>query len=204
MLRITPLLFAAALLAQPAQAAVTYTWKDVDPATSMPAGLNLELVFSDAAVKKGSLVLDFVNYFDGGEEGLFQQNSLLSLRYWYEPVAGGPRLNYLDYNNKALPQYYRDHIELNVTFLPDGYLGGSIFAIDDNSEIHIGSEGTLFTVIRAHSNEPVGCAYDADPCSGSTGLLEVSRQAEVPEPSSMALAGLGLLAAWFARRRKAR
>lgn len=203
MLRIIPLLFAAALLAQPAQAAVTYTWKDVTPASSMPAGLNLELVFSDAAVKQGSLSLDFINYAHDGEEGLFQQDSLLSLRYWYEPIAGGPQLNYLSYDNQALPQYYRDHIEIDVTFLPGGFLGGSIFAIDDNSEFRIRSEGSLFTVIRAHSNEPYGCEYEAEPCSGSTGLLVAASQAEVPEPSSIALAGLGLLAAWLARRRKA-
>lgn len=202
MLRITPLLFAAALLAQPAQAAVTYTWKDVDAASSMPAGLNLELVFSDAAVEKGHLALDFVNMLDNGEDGLFQQDSLLSLRYWYEPVAGGPQYNYLSYGNKALPQYYRDHIEIDVTFLPGGLLSGSIFAIDDNSDFRIESVGSLFTVIRAHSDEPVGCAADRDPCSGSTGMLVTSAQGEVPEPSSMALAGLGLFAAWGARRRK--
>lgn len=204
MLRIIPVLFAAAVLAQPAQAAVTYTWKDVAPASSMPAGLNLELVFSDAAVNKGSLSLNFVNLIQNGQAGLHQQDSLLSLRYWYEPVAGGPQLNYLSYGYKALPQYYRDHIDINVTFLPGGFLGGSIFAIDDNSEFRMDSDGSLFTMRRAHSDEPVGCAGYQAPCSGSTGLLVASVQNEVPEPSSVALAGLGLLAAWFARRRKAR
>ncbi|HAK90917.1 MAG TPA: PEP-CTERM sorting domain-containing protein, partial [Massilia timonae] len=43
MLRITPLLFAAALLAQPAQAAVTYSWQQVEASESMPPGLNFEL-----------------------------------------------------------------------------------------------------------------------------------------------------------------
>ncbi len=204
MLRITPLLFAAVLVAQPAQAAVTYSWQQVASSDSMPPGLNLELVFSDAAVAKGSLELDFMNLCDLGEPCLDQQDSLLSLRYWYEePFSGDYRHNYIDYGYRQLPQKYYDKIRLNVSFLPGGLLSGDIFATDGHSHFEMESSGTLFTVLNAHSDEPFGCAYDRPACTGSTGLLASEpNRGEVPEPSSVMLAGLGLGAAWLARRRK--
>jgi len=204
MLRFTPLLFAAALLAQPAQAAVTYSWQQVAVSDSMPPGLNLELVFSDAAVAAGSLELDFKNLCDLGEPCLDPQDSLLSLRYWYEePFSGDYRHNYIDYAIGQLPQQYYDQIRLNVTFLPGGLLGGTIFATDGNSHFDMASAGSLFTVLNAHSDEPFGCAFDRPACSGSTGLLtSAPNQGEVPEPSSVMLAGLGLGAVWLASRRR--
>lgn len=204
MLRITPLLFAAALLAQPAQAAVTYSWQQVEAGDSMPPGLNLELVFSDAAVAQGSLYLDFTNMCDLAGPCLNPQDSLLSLRYWYEePFSGDYRHNYIDYGYRQLPQHYYDKIKLDVTFLPGGLLSGDIFATDGNSHFTLGSSGSLFTVLNAHSDEPFGCAYERPACSGSTGLLVGEPlEGEVPEPSSVLLAGLGLAAAWLTSRRR--
>ena len=204
MARITPLLFAAALLAQPAQAAVTYSWYEVSTSASSPPGLNMELVFSDAAVAQGSLELDFVNMCDLGEPCLDQQDSLLSLRYWYDdPWAEEGRANYIDYGYRKLPEHYFDQIRLKLSFLPGGLLDGYLYANDGNSHVEIASLGGLFTVVDAHSDEPFGCAYQYDPCSGSTGYLSsVPIEGEVPEPSSVLLAGLGLAAIGFMRRRR--
>lgn len=206
MSRITPLLFAAALLAQPAQAAVTYSWHEVSTSASSPPGLNMELVFSSDAVAQGSLELDFVNMCDLGEPCLDNQDSLLSLRYWYDdPWAENGRANFIDYGYRKLPEHYFDQIRLKVSFQPGGLLNGYIYANDGNSHVEIESQGRLFKVLDAHSDEPFGCAYQYDPCSGSTGYLtSVPIEGEVPEPSSVLLAGLGLAAIGFARRRPAR
>lgn len=205
MLRITPLLFAAALLAQPAHAAVTYSWHQVDASSSMPTGLNLELVFSDQAVAQGALALDFTNLCDLGEPCLDPQDSLLSLRYWYDaPDSGGAlKYNLIDFGYRDLPDYYFDHISLDIAFLAGGLLGGSIFATDGNSDFLMQSDGALFSVIAAHSDEWDGCGYAFPDCAGGTGFLRAEAAVgEVPEPSGVALTGLGLAAAWFARRRK--
>lgn len=201
MLRFTPLLFVAALLAQPAQAAVTYTWQQVEASSSMPAGLNLELVFSDQAVRDGRVALDFTNLIEYGEDGLDPQSSLLSLRYWFEePFSGEYKHNYIDYAVGQLPRYDRDHIDIDVSFLPGGLLTGRIFATDGNAHFRMDSVGSLFTMRDARSDEPYGCAYDAEPCYGSTGLLVDAARAEVPEPATPMLAMLGLAAAWLGRR----
>lgn len=199
MLRITPLLFAAALLAQPAQAGVKYTWQQVEASSSMPANLNLELVLSNKAIKQGSLDLDIRNECEFGT-CQFTQNDLLSLRYWYgSPDGSGGAVNLIDYGYRTEHYGFFDHIRLDLTFQPDGLLSGSISANNGESDFYMRSNGSLFAMISANSDQGGGCGFQYPDCSGSTGLL-----VEVPEPSSAALAGLGLFAAWFARRRKGR
>ena len=199
MLRISPLLFAAALLAQPAQAAVTYTWQQVEASSSMPANLNLELRFSDNAVKAGRLILDIDNQCHFGGSCEVQQNSLISLRYWYGSPGTYGGDNMIDYRYSRKPYGFYDRIVLDLSFLPGGLLSGSLFASNGSSDFELSSIGPLFSVDRADSDEEGGCGFLYPDCAGSTGLL-----VEVPEPSSAALAGLGRFAAWFARRRKGR
>ena len=199
MLRFTPLLFAAALLAQPAQAGVKYTWQQVETSSSMPGKLNLELVFSEKAVELGGLSLNFNNNCQFGGACLSKQDSLLSLRYSYDGV------NTIDYHHESKPKNVFDHIVLAMTFQPDGLLSGSLFAVTGESHFHMASTGSLFRMIEANSDQPWGCGVPNRQCSGATGLLRAELpQGEVPEPSSAALAGLGLLAAWFGLGRKGR
>lgn len=199
MLRIIPLLFAAALLSQPAEAGVMYTWQQVKASETMPANLNLELVFSNAAVKQGSLNLNIGNECQFGS-CQFTQDSLLSLRYWYgasDPAGGA---NLIDYGYRTQVSGMFQGIQLKLDFLPEGVLSGSIRANNGESDFFMESAGSLFTMVRANSDQQWGCGRQNPTCSGSTGLLAV----EVPEPSSAALAALGLAAAWFGRRRKSK
>jgi len=203
MLRITSVLFAAALLAQPlaqtAQASVLYTWHQSAASENMAGPMHLEMVFSDAAVKAGNLTLDFeanCNF----DQCTYPQDSLLSLKFWLNQDNGDGtfnKLNHIDFDHRREPQYGSDSIQLDVNFLPNGLLSGSILANDANSHFIMQSIGTVFQMLDTRSD--VGPCGEMDvTCYGELGEL----RAEVPEPSSAAIAGLGLLAAWFGRRRR--
>jgi hypothetical protein len=205
MTRISPIaLLLAAALALPAQAAVTYSWQQVSASTSMPTGLNLELAFSEEAVAAGTLSLNIRNECDIGPPCIDPQSSLLSLRYWFDDPYVSGQHNLIDYGYRTPPRNYYDRIVMDLTFLSGGLLGGSIFASDGNSDFRMVSQGALFSVIDANSDEPLGCGVLYPQCSGASGMLMAAAQeaVEVPEPATGAIVGLGLVAAWFARRRQ--
>lgn len=205
MTRIAPIVaFLAATLALPVQAAVTYSWQQVSASSAMPTGLNLELAFSEQAVAAGALSLNIRNECDIGPPCLDPQSSLLSLRYWFDHPTVSGQHNLIDYGYLTPPRNYYDRIVMDLTFLPGGLLGGSIFASDGNSDFRMASQGALFSVIDANSDEPFGCGLQYQNCSGATGMLvAAAREAvAVPEPATGAIVGLGLVAAWCARRRR--
>lgn len=205
MTRIAPIVaFLAATLALPVQAAVTYSWQQVSASSAMPTGLNLELAFSEEAVAAGTLYLNIRNECDIGPPCLDPQSSLLSLRYWFDHPTVSGQHNLIDYDYLTPPRNYYDRIVMDLTFLPGGLLGGSIFASDGNSDFRMSSQGALFYVIDANSDEPFGCGLQYPNCSGATGMLVApAREAvAVPEPATGAIVGLGLVAAWCARRRR--
>lgn len=204
MLRITSsVLFATALLAQPltqtAQAAVLYTWHQTAASENMAGPMNLEMVFSDAAVKAGKLSLDF-------ETSCYlykcnhPQNSLLSLKFWLDADDGDGTtypLNYIDFHHRKQPNHGPNFFKIDLDFLPNGKLSGFILANDTNSHFIMQSTGTLFEMLDTRSDAGP-CGQLEDGCYGELGEL----RAQIPEPSSAAIAGLGLLAAWFGRRRR--
>jgi len=204
MVRFTPLAVLLVMaLAQPAHAAVTYSWQQVSASSSMPTGLNLELAFSDEAVAAGQLRLDIRNECDIGPPCLDPQSSLLSLRYWFDDPYVSGQHNLIAYDYRTEPRNYYDRIIIDLTFLAGGSLGGNIFASDGNSDFRMASQGALFSVIDANSDEPFGCGYRYPNCAGATGMLLASDEvAAVPEPGTQAIVGLGLIAAWCARRRR--
>jgi hypothetical protein len=207
MRRFAPIAFLlAATLALPAQAAVTYSWQQVSASSSMPTGLNLELAFSEEAVAAGALSLNIRNECDIGPPCIDPQSSLLSLRYWFDHPTISGQHNLIDYGYRTPPRNDYDRIVMDLTFLAGGLLGGSIFASDGNSDFRMVSQGVLFSMVAAHSDEPFGCGLQYPDCSGASGTLVAAAQeaTEVPEPATGAIVGLGLglIAAWYTRRRQ--
>jgi hypothetical protein len=206
MLRTLSCLLALALASQSANAEVIYTWRQSHAAPNMPAGLNLELVFSDAAVARGDLFLEVHNRCYETDPCIDPQDSLLSLRYWYDGVwpNGSPaEWNLIHYEYRSFPRYWSDYVYMDVRFLPGGLLDGTILANDSNSDFLMQSSGGLFTVQWAHSDDFFGCGEVYPDCHGSQGVLLDTRAGQpVSEPALPLLAGIGALAAWFARRRR--
>jgi hypothetical protein len=201
-------LAATALFTHAASADVVYTWQQVDHSASMPDGLHLELAFTDAAVARGELALNVENQCMNGvcEE---QQDSLLSLRYWYAGADGAQQWNLIDYRYRDEMQAGLQRLSMTLQFLADGSLSGTIMANDGYSDFTMQSEGAVFSMLWAHSDQPDGCGFAYASCEGERGELRSSTPAlaqpqgqPLPEPGSLAMLAAGGLAGWFARRRR--
>jgi hypothetical protein len=214
MLRKTLILAAAALFTHAASADVLYTWQQMNHSDSTPDGLRLELVFSDAAVASGSFNLNLVNMCWQGMCDQ-QQDGLMALRYWYAGADGSQQWNYIDYRYLDETSWGFDRLSLSLSFLQGGQLSGSIFATDGVSDFSMQSDGAVFTLLSAHSDEPYGCGFAYPSCGGEQGLLQASVQsaamahaqaatAQVPEPAGLASLAIGALAGWAARRRRSK
>lgn len=208
MLRRLSSLLVAAVLSQPVCAEVIYTWKESHASPDMPPGLRLELVFSDSAVARGSLALEVHNRCYETEPCIDPQDSLLSLRYWYDgvwPDGSAAQWNLIHYDYRSHPRYYSDYLFLDIRFLPGGLLGGTIRANDSNSDFLMESQDSLFTVMSARSDEYFGCGGVSPDCHGARGMLVDTRAPlPIPEPPLTALGVIGILGAWLARRRGSR
>jgi hypothetical protein len=203
-------LAATALLTQAASANVVYTWQQVEHADSMPEGLHLELTFTDAAVAAKALTLNVENrcmYGDCSE----QQDSLVSLRYWYAGADGTQEWNLIDYRYQDEMQFGLQRLSMALQFEPDGYLSGRIMANDGWSDFTMESDGTVFSMLWAHSDQPAACGDWRLSCAGERGQLRSSLPGmahpldqALPEPGSLAMLAAGGLAGWFARRRRSK
>jgi hypothetical protein len=193
-------ILACTFAAQAAQADVLYSWHETRASPTMVSDMRLELVFSDAAVAAGRLVLD-INNPCRDARCIDPQASLLSLRYWVED--GGRSRNIIDYRAGAAPKMFGDMIRMSLNFLPDGFLGGEIRANNGESDFHLASVGRDFTVMAARSDQGP-CGMAAPVCYGSQGRLRQAAIGEVPEPASWLVLGAGVLAAGAARRLRRR
>jgi hypothetical protein len=203
-------LAATALLTQAASADILYTWQQVAHSPSVPDGLKLELLFTDAAVARGSLDLDIENkcIFGICEQ---QQDSLLALRYAFTGADGSKNWNTIDYRigDETRPGLQR--ISLALQFLPGGLLDGRIMANNGESDFTLAGDGAgIFTLVAAHSDQPYGCGFAYPSCAGESGRLAGNTLPDqpddkpLPEPASLATLAIGALAAMASRRRRAR
>jgi hypothetical protein len=207
MLRKTLILAAAALFTQVASADVMYSWQQTAHSPSTPDGLHLELVFSDAAVANGSFDLDMMNLCTLAGACDQQQDGLLALRYWYAGPDGAAQWNRIDYRIGDETRDGYQMFSMALSFLPGGQLSGAIAANDGFSDFTMQSDGTLFTLMSAHSDQEGGCGFAYPSCGGEQGLMLASATTSaaqgqaVPEPAGLATLAIGALAGWFARRR---
>jgi len=169
------------------QANVIYEWQGNNDAT--PYNIALRMEFSDAAVAKGSMQLD-------SRYGFTPEAGLVSFRYEFlgqwKPVVFDPVAN---------PFLNGEYLQMDIGFRDDATLSGSFKAASRDSHIFMASAGNLFTVTGANSDYGMagaGCSPFAN-CAGGTGVFKAASPsvspaaAEVPEPGSLALVGLGVL-----------
>ncbi len=202
-MKIASVLAAAACLLIPlaSHAGVIYEWRPANDGTPRDIGLRLE--FSQQAVDSGAFSF-FVP--DGDFAASYPDSGLLSLLYTF-PGPGG-NMSY-----KPPTEKFRDglgYLDMDIRFEAGGYLSGRIYANNADSHIDLLSDGRLFTVVHADSDNSMpgaGCGWDA--CGGATGYLRDVRMLDdaidLPEPHAaalLALGALGAMGALRARRRK--
>ena len=184
------------LLPLSSQAGVIYKWRALNNET--PRGITLELEFDANTVASG----EFSMTLAAGTEEPLAKHGLLGLRYAF-PGTNNP-LYYSAAEDSF--RYGLGELDIQITFEKGGYLSGYIYANDAQHHIGMNSMGRKFTIFDANSDEgmPLAeCGWQSDiPCAGATGHI---RRSDVPEPGSIGLLGIGLLAAGaFGRRKNAR
>lgn len=193
-MRFTSLVLASflSLASVASQAGVLYEWRPLNG--ELPRDVTLRMEFTEAAVASG--VLDF-QVPEGDWVESYPDAGLISI---YFSTPGNAPISYRPAAGKF--RYGLGILDLNLSFDRKGFLSGYIYANDAHSNFEMVSQGGLFTILDARSDdgmEGAGCGSDWKMCRGATGQLQ---RVDVPEPGSAALIGIGLMAAFGIRRRK--
>lgn len=187
------------LLPLSSQAGVTYEWQALNE--ELPWGITLELEFDHRTVAAGEFSFAF---WDPEIDSKVPTRGLLALRYTF-PGMGEDML--YDARTGGFSSGI-EYLDMRLRFGADGFLTGALYLNDGRHHIDLASEGNLFTVIDADSDEQMleaGCNWDMEFCGGASGRIRKVREtADIPEPGTLALFGAGLLAALRLRRRAAR
>ena len=167
-------------------AGVIYEWRSMNK--GLPHDFALTLEFDHGTVRSGFIDLQLT---PATTEQVFSHSGLLSLKY----SAANALIEFFPRSVPMLPDAGTLFMKLN--FLPGRFLTGSIWAGTMDYSVEIKSQGHVFTVLHANSDEGMpGCPREPIQCSGATGLVR-----QVPEPAPLALLAVGLAAAVVARPR---
>ena len=172
-----------------------FVWSNVgNEPSNLPTDFYLRIQFTDATMDTGDRVsfnarnCDMCVYSDSPIEFIEMGQGGSGRRVWFRP--------------STVPMRYSDALNINLTLSAGGYLNGSIFGGNFQSDFSLSSADNVFRISGANSDAPGsgGCNSNlSGTCFGATGVI---RDADVPEPASLALLVLGLcLIGGRARRR---
>jgi hypothetical protein len=176
------------------QASVIYEWRPLNDET--PLNVTIRMEFTEEAVNSGSFKWNLHGGNGLGPQS-YPDSGLLSL---YFNTKGNSAISF---KPRLEPLYRIDWgwLDLDLTFEKGGFLTGTIYVNNTNSHFDMESQGRMFTIIDADSDDGMygaGCPISWEPCAGATGHL---RRSDIPEPGSIALLSLGLAISAGIRRR---
>lgn len=200
------------LLPFTSNAGVIYEWQALNDQT--PQGITLQLEFDESTVNSGAFSFNLQDL----EMGERPTGGLLSLRYAFAPINGDGLMTYTHTDGfDGDPYGLYGLLEMDLRFEAGGFLSGFIYANDTEQHIGMASDGNIFTVFSADSEGGMqSCGWMTEvECGGAAGYLRrtdmlfagnelIVPRTEVPEPGTLALLGLGMLAAARGRRKGAR
>ena len=178
------------LVSLASQAGIIYEWHGVKKQS--PSDFSMYLEFDEATVASGSFSLQI-----GANDDQTRPDSGL-IRFCPPYACFSPRTEPFNFGMDF------GYFDMNVSFLQNKFLVGGIRFFDFQAQIDMGApsmgpQAYLFTITSAMADYDMGdCAGSQGLCSGGTGHI---RQRQIPEPSSIALLGLGAFAAFSIRRR---